>query len=174
MKQLILTGNTYSIRESLKKDGFRWNPTRKAWTRSFEDNDELLLKLADAYEENGVHTQVKTLSDPNERKYMIKESWIFNLESMHDKVHCLSYDIRDKKIELPFTVAGKVINDESDLWELLDEASTLEYAAKTRKVTGKEYGRIKAIVSWRVEARYCACMAAGMEEAQAGQCFEDM
>lgn len=54
MKQLIVTGNTYPLRESLKKDGFRWNPSSKAWTKNFNDTDEFLLKLADAYEEMGV------------------------------------------------------------------------------------------------------------------------
>lgn len=108
------------------------------------------------------------------RKYFVKRSWIFNLESMHDKIWCIIYDIRDGEIELPIEVAGKVINDEEDLHELMEEAENLEWAAKSRKVTGKEYGRIKDLVSWRVNQRYARCMASGMDERKAGACFEDL
>lgn len=109
-----------------------------------------------------------------ERKYFVKGSWIFNLESIHDKVHCIIYDVRDGKITLPITIANKNIEDESDLWDLLDEASRLEYIAKSRKVTSREYGRIKALVTWRVEVRYATCMSAGMDERVAGGCFADL
>lgn len=108
------------------------------------------------------------------KKYFVKSGWIFNLEAMHDKIWCLIYDVRDGVIECPFEVAGKTINGEEDLQDLLDEASELEWAAKSGKVTGKQYGRIKDIVGWRVNARYAACMAAGMNERDAGACFEDM
>lgn len=108
------------------------------------------------------------------RKYYVKGSWIFNLESMHDKIWCLIYDMQDGALTCPFEVAGKVINDESDLYELMDEADQLAWIASHRKVTGKEYGRIKQIVSWRVNQRYAVCMASGMSERDAGRCFEDM
>ena len=86
------------------------------------------------------------------RKYFVKGSWIFNLESMDDKLHCIKYDLDD----------------------LIDECETLQWAAKSRKVTGKEYGRIKEIVSWRVEQRYFRCIANGMKEKDAGACFSDL
>ena len=108
------------------------------------------------------------------RKYCVKESWIFNLESMNDKCWCLIYDMEDGLIETPFEVAGKTINDISDLHELMEEAEKLEWIAKSRKVTSKEYGRIKEIVSWRVGQRYMTCLAHGMNEQQAGECFGDM
>lgn len=168
---LTLTGNTYGIKETLKGLKFRWDSFSKAWKTTLETKEEA-EELAHRWVSEGVYGQVE---QKVEKRYFVKESWIFNLESMHDKIFCLMYDVRDKKIELPFTVAGKTINDEGDLWELLDEAGNLEGAAKSsRGVTGKEYGRIKEIVAWRVEARYVACMASGMDESEAGKCFEDM
>lgn len=176
MVELRLTGNTFSIKEELKAEGFRWNADRRVWYKVFEDADEeRAYTLANAYVDNGVYGDVhhKAKTDANERKYFIKESWLFNLESMHDRIWCLSYDIDEHRIELPFTVAGKTINGTGDLWELMDEVDELSFKARG-KVTGKEYGRIKEIVAWRINARYTACMAAGMDEADAGRCFEDM
>lgn len=108
------------------------------------------------------------------RKYFVKGSWIFNLEAMHDRLWCIIYDIRDGEIKLPIDIAGKTINDEDDVHEILEEAEDLEWKAKGGKVTGKEYGRIKEIVNWRVMQRYARCMASGMNETEAGRCFEDM
>ena len=177
MKKLAITGKTYEYRSSLKKDGFRWNPSINGWIRSFDDDKMDLLKtLEKAYAENGLHTQIYTVSstNPDEPRYFVKESWIFNLEAMHDKIWCLSYDIEEGKLQLPFTIAGKQINEVGDLFDLLDEAQKLECIAKSGKVTGRQYGRIKSLVAWRVEARYGACLAAGMSEKEAGKCFEDL
>ena len=109
-----------------------------------------------------------------ERKYRIKNDWIFNLEAMYDRLWCVIYDIRDDKITLPVIIAGKTINSEDDIQELLEESSELEWIAKSRKVTSKEYGRIKEMVEWRVMARYVTCLASGMDEKDAGKCFEDL
>jgi len=108
------------------------------------------------------------------RKYFVKQSWIFNLESMHDHLWCIIYDWEDGKVNFPIEIAGKTINDVDEIQELLDECCELEWAAKCRKVTGKEYGRIKAIVEYRVMARYVRCLNSGMEERFAGECFADM
>ncbi len=108
------------------------------------------------------------------RKYFVKGAWIFNLEAMHDKLYCILYDIQDRKISFPITIAGTKCRDEDDIERLIEEASKLEWIAKSRKVTPKEYGRIKAMVEWRVNIRYNTCMAAGMSEQEAGRCFEDM
>ena len=110
----------------------------------------------------------------DERKYRIKGAWIFNLEAMHDKLYCILYDIEDGKAQFPITIANTVCKDEDDIQNLIEEASELEWIAKSRKVTSKEYGRIKAMVEWRVNVRYAVCMASGMSEAEAGKCFEDM
>jgi len=109
-----------------------------------------------------------------ERKYWIKQSWIFNLEAMHDKLYCIGYDLDDGTIKGPIEILGYKIADSSDIYDLLEECEKLEWTAKSGKVTGKEFGRIKEIVSWRVGARYATCIANGMNEAKAGMCFEDM
>ena len=108
------------------------------------------------------------------RKYYVKGSWIFNLESMHDKLWCIIYDIREGEIQLPIEIAGTVCNDEDDIHRLLDECADLEWTAKRGKVTGKEYGRIKELAEWRILVRYATCINAGMSESKAGICFEDM
>ena len=114
------------------------------------------------------------MSSQDVRKYRIKEDWRFNLESMHDKLWCLEYDYRDGELQLPIEVAGTVIKDEDDFEALREECQELLDAACFRKVTGKEYGRIKEIVEWRVMARYCRCLEAGMSEKDAGVCFQDI
>lgn len=168
---LTLTGNTYGIKETLKGLGFRWNPDMKGWKAMFNSKDEA-EEIASRWASEGVYGNIKQEA---EKRYRVKQSWIFNLESMHDKIFCLSYDVEEGKIILPFEVAGKTINDVSDLFDLLDEADTLrDKAWSDRGVTGKEYGRIQEIVAWRVNARYNACMASGMDEREAGKCFEDM
>lgn len=175
MMRLTLTGNTYGIREALKGLGFRWTPAIKGWIGIFSDDEA--EELSTRWHSEGVYaTKVALPKTSGEvKRYPVKESYIFNLESMHDKIYCLIYDVQDHKIALPFEVAGKTIKSEDDLYDLMDEASALECKAKSsRGVTGKEYGRIKEIVAWRVNARYNTCMAAGMSEAEAGRCFEDM
>lgn len=110
----------------------------------------------------------------DERKYFVKEGWVFNLESMHDKLFCIGIDIDECRIQTPIDILGYKIEDSSDLQPLMDECSDLEWAAKSRKVTGKEYGRIKDIVAWRAEQRYFTCLASGMEEQKAAGAFEDL
>ena len=169
MTRLTLTGKTFGIKDELKAQGFKWNSYTKVWYKDFDDADRAQA-LATAYESNGVYGSTEKVVV---KHYPVKESWIFNLESMHDKIWCLVYDIRENKIVLPFEVAGKTINSEDDLFELQDEAANLCSKA-WRGVTGKEYGRIREIVTWRVNARYARCVASGMNEADAGLCFEDM
>ena len=108
------------------------------------------------------------------RKYRIKESWRFNLESMNDKLWCLEYDYQDGLLQLPIEVAGTVIKDEDDFQAMREECRELLDAACFRKVTGKEFGRIKQIVEWRVMIRYNRCIESGMSERDAGFCFGDI
>lgn len=115
------------------------------------------------------------MSEPKyDRKYRVKEDWIFNLESMHGTLYCIKDDLEDEKIDFPITIAETKITDFDDLYHLIEECETLEWTAKNRKVTGKEYGRIKEIVNWRVEQRYFRCLASGMSERDAGECFRDL
>jgi len=108
------------------------------------------------------------------RKYWVKREWIFNLESMNDKLWCIIYDMREGIITSPVEIAGRICRDEDDVQEIIDEADKLEWIAKSGKVTGKEYGRIKQIAEWRALQRYCTCLANGMSERDAGMCFADM
>lgn len=108
------------------------------------------------------------------KTYFVKSGWIFNLEAMHDKLWCILYDLQDGVLKYPIRLAGTECKDDGDVYALIEEAESLEWIAKSRKVTGKEYGRIKQMVTWRVEQRYLACMASGMKEADAGRCFEDL
>ena len=110
----------------------------------------------------------------SDKKYRIKESWIFNLESMNDKLWNVIYDIRDGEIKLPIEICGKQINYENDVQRLIEEAETLEWAAKSGPVSSKEYGRIEKFVNWRVNQRYVWCLASGMEEKDAGRCFDEL
>ena len=108
------------------------------------------------------------------KTYYVKGSWIFNLEAMHDKLHCIIYDMEDGNIQTPFEIAGTPINSEDDVYELRERAEQLEWIAKSRKVPGKEYGEIKRLVEWRVTQRYLSCLMGGMSEERAGRCFGDM
>lgn len=109
-----------------------------------------------------------------ERKYFVKGSWIFNLESMHDKLFCIEYDVDEGKLNFPFEIAGTKINSYADLSSLRAECEEYAYIAKCRKVTSKEYGRIKKLVMWRVNVRYARCLESGMSEKNAGMCFADL
>ena len=175
MLKITLTGNTYSARYDIKADGFMWRYDAKAWYKLFNDTDTATVDaLVKKYSRNGITAKTEHIDgNVKEKRYPVKESYLFNLESMHDKVWCMIYDVREGKIQTPFTVAKTTINSEDDLFTLLDEAETLRCKA-SRPVTGKDYGRIKDIVEWRVEERYVRCMASGMSEAEAGKCFEDM
>ena len=107
------------------------------------------------------------------RKYRVKKEWIFNLESMQDKLACIEMDIEEGKLDFPLTITGLIIEDWDDFEYLKDECADLEYKS-WYKVTSSEYGRIKEIVEWRVQQRYNRCIASGMSEKDAGMCFQDL
>lgn len=108
-----------------------------------------------------------------QKRYRIKDSWIFNLESMNDKLMNLFYDAQDGKVQFPVKIAGKTAHNEDDIRAIMNEAAELEIAAKSGKVTGKQYGRISEMVEWRITVRYNACLAAGMSIREAELCFAD-
>ena len=174
MITLRLSGNTFEYKDDLKAVGFKWNRNNRFWYKDYEDAErEAAEELAKAYTPSGIFSEIVAKADPNERKYYVKESWRFNLESMNDKIWCLIYDADDHKIDFPIEGAGKKIADVCGLYDLLNEVQELTGAANYR-VDGKTYGRIREVVGWRINARYAACMAAGMDERDAGMCFEDM
>ena len=110
----------------------------------------------------------------NDRKYLVRRDWIFNLESMNDRLWCIIYDARDGELTFPVTIANTECKDEHDIQTLIDECGELEIKAKRGRVTSKEYGRIKSIVEWRVMVRYMKCLESGMDERRAGECFNDL
>lgn len=176
MIKLTFTGRTYGIKYTLKNLGFRWHPDTKAWYKFFNEDEKAdAEELVNRWVAEGVYGKLEAIEGkkPAEKKYPVKESYIFNLEAIHDKVWCMIYDMREGKLVVPFEIAGKTINDEFDLSDIIEEAEELAYKAHCG-VTGKEYGRIKQLVSWRVQQRYIACLNAGMDESDAGRCFEDM
>ena len=103
-----------------------------------------------------------------ERKYLVKENYRFNLDSMINLVHCCIYDIEDGKTE-----KVELLGEEMDiprLEQLLEELYDLNSKAYYR-VTGKEYGRIKQISDERNLIRYIKCINAGMSENDASLAF---
>ena len=105
-----------------------------------------------------------------ERKYYVKGNWIFNLESMHDKIWCMIYDIQEGKCD-HVTILGKDMGI-SELYDFMNECDDLAWKAQG-KVTSKEYGRIKAISDARNMIRYATCLANGASEEEAGNAFFD-
>ena len=107
----------------------------------------------------------------DERKYWVKMNYRTNLDSMYNHVWCLIYDIRDGLYD-SVELMGETM-DEDRLDEFREEVGDLLAIATTRKVTSKEYGRIKAISDERNMIRYATCLAAGMNEEDAGYAFFD-
>ena len=105
-----------------------------------------------------------------ERKYYVKENYRFNLDSMHDHVWCCIYDIQDGKCKTVNLMGEEM--DEARLYEFKEELEDLSSKA-SYKVTGKEYGRIKAIADERNLIRYATCLNSGMSEEEAGLAFFD-
>ena len=107
-----------------------------------------------------------------ERKYYCNESMKFNLDSMHTHLQCLRYDMRDGVITDPVEICGRWV-DINTIDDLIEEVEDLLSKAMWGKVTGKEYGRIKAIRDERNMMRYERCLANGMSERDARYAFFD-
>lgn len=106
-----------------------------------------------------------------ERKYWVKMNWRFNLDSMHTSLWLIREDMIDGKIETA-EIMGETM-DYDRLEEFMEEVDNLLLASQTRKVTGKEYGRIKAISDERNLWRYTRCIESGMSDYEAGYAFFD-
>ena len=104
-----------------------------------------------------------------ERKYFVKSAYRANLASMITKLHCFVYDMRDGEYKT-VEVMGKVY-DEITIGDLIEECRELLGKANWGKVTGREYGRIKAISNARDIMRYSTCIAKGMDESKAAYAF---
>lgn len=102
------------------------------------------------------------------RKYYVKESYRFNLDSMHDHIWCCIFDVEDGICET-VELMGEAMNLDR-LYEFKEEVENLQCVA-WGKVTGKEYGRIKAISDERNLIRYATCLSKGMSEEDAAYAF---
>lgn len=105
-----------------------------------------------------------------ERKYYVKANYRFNIDSMIDHVWCAIYDIQDGKCKSVDLMGERM--DVKKLYNFLYELHDLQ-SKYMYKVTGREYGRIKAISDARNMIRYCQCMNSGMSEKDAGYAFFD-
>ena len=104
------------------------------------------------------------------KKYFVKHSYRFNLDSMRIHVMNIIDDIRDGKYETAELMGEKM--DEDRLIEFKDEIEDLMMKAYG-PVCSKDYGRIKAISDERNMIRYATCMSKGMSERDASLAFFD-
>ena len=104
-----------------------------------------------------------------ERKYFVKAAYRANLDSMLTKLHCISYDMEAGEYDT-ITLMGKVYDIET-IEDFKDEVRELLGYANWGKVTGKQYGRIKAISDARDWMRYNTCISKGMDESKAAYAF---
>ena len=102
------------------------------------------------------------------KKYRVKLNYVFNMDSMRTHVMNLIDDIRDGKIET-VELMGETM-DEYSLEQFKEELEDLIFKANY-PVSGKAYGRIKAISDARNMIRYITCKANGMDEIDADSCF---
>ena len=105
-----------------------------------------------------------------ERKYWVKMNYRFNLDSMNTHLWCIIYDMRDGLYDT-VQIMGETM-DLDRVEEFREEVEDL-MGKMFGKVTGKEYGRIKAISDERNMIRYCTCLANGMDESKAAYAFFD-
>lgn len=102
------------------------------------------------------------------RKYYVKESYRFNLWSMHDHIWCCIYEVEDGNCNEVELMGERM--DLDRLYQFKEEVEDL-MAVANGKVTGKEYGRIKAISDERNLIRYATCLSKGMSEEDASYAF---
>lgn len=108
------------------------------------------------------------MANREERKYWVKSGMWFNLDSMNTKIYCLIDDIENGSVKYVWLMGKKM--DISELYSFqLEIQDLLMYQGS--KVTGKQYGRIKAISDARDMMRYATCLKAGMSENDAGYAF---
>lgn len=146
--------------EKAYKTPIGWIP--KKCTNGYDCNEEA----------NILTREYKDKLAKGEKKYRIKEDWIFNLEAMNDKLFLIAEETPEDAY--PIEIANYICRNADDVWNIRDWADELHYRAWGNKVTGKEYGEIKKIVYWRVMERYVTCINNGMDEDRAGACFNDL
>ena len=104
------------------------------------------------------------------KKYFVKMNMRFNLDSMRTTMLNIRDEMRNDEYD-SIEIMGKTMN-EDDVENFIDELEDLMCKAN-RKVTGKEYGRIKEIADARNMMRYVTCLANGASESEAALAFFD-
>lgn len=85
------------------------------------------------------------------KHYPVSENMKFNLEACHDKLSLMIYDAE-----------GKGDFDEAEkIRARREEADELSFKASYGWLSGKDYGKAKELVAWRVEKRIEANLEAG-------------
>lgn len=83
--------------------------------------------------------------------YPVSESIKFNLEACHDKLSLMMWDAdRDGNFKLAEEIENR-----------RNEADELSWKASSGWLSGKDYGRAKELVAWRIEMRIQANVEAG-------------
>ena len=85
------------------------------------------------------------------KHYPVSENMKFNLEACHDKLSLMIYDAEDKG---DFDEAEKIRAQR-------EEADELSWKASYGWLSGKDYGKAKELVAWRIEKRVEANLEAG-------------
>ena len=83
--------------------------------------------------------------------YPVSESMKFNLEACHDKLSLMIYEAEDND---DWDLAG-------ELRDRRDQADELANKAGYGWLSGKDYGKAKELVAWRIEKRIEANIEAG-------------
>lgn len=102
-------------------------------------------------------------------KYYVNAAMRTNLDSMYTSLTNIIYDMMNG-LYSEKEIMGKRMNFD-EVWGLRAEVEYLYNKADFGKVTGKEYGRIKAISDERNMWRYSRCIASGMSEDKAAYAF---
>lgn len=144
------------------KTAIGWIP--KSCIDAYDDSAEASLLADEEYKNN--------ILFEGEAKYYIKEGWVFNLEAMWDKLWLIAHEAKDE--DFPMVIGGYICRNAEEVMDVREWSEELHSWAFSRKVTGKAFAEIKKIVNWRVMVRYNTCVAAGMNENDAGRCFEDL
>ena len=93
-------------------------------------------------------------------KTRVGENIVFNMDSMHDKLFCIMYDIEEGKISVPFTLLDVEITCADDVYELVEECDKWSSVIRSRALGSDEFARVMDIVNWR---EYQRSLASGKE-----------
>lgn len=102
------------------------------------------------------------------KKYPVKMNYRFNLDSMRTHALVILDEMRDGEIETVHLMGQDM--DETAVERFIEEIEEL-MSKMYYPVSGKDYGRIKAISDERNMIRYATCISKGMSENDAASAF---